>query len=213
MTDFVKLEKQMGDLEEEAVLETLRQLTSEAPSDAEKALDACRKGMDNIGKRYEAEEYFLGDLICAGDLMSEAVNILKPALVKAGGESTGKLVICTVKGDLHDIGKNIVKAIFDAAGFEVIDLGIDVPEDLIVKTAKENNIKIIALSSVLTLAIDSMKTTVDAFNAAGMRDKVKIIIGGNPVSEVVKTYTGADAWSLNPQEAVSICRDWAKTFK
>ena len=211
MVDFEKLAKQMGNLEDEAVLGTLRQLMAESPSDAGKAMEACRRGLEDVGKRFEAEEYFLGDLIFAGDLMSDAVKIIKPALAQSGGASLGKLILCTVKGDLHDIGKNIVASILDAAGFEVIDLGIDVEPELIIKTAKENDVRIIGLSGVLTLAVDSMKATVDASVKAGMRDKVKFIIGGCPVSEVVREYTGADAWSLSPQEAVGICRNWMQS--
>jgi methylmalonyl-CoA mutase cobalamin-binding domain/chain len=208
MIDFSKLEKQMGDLEDDAVLETLKQLMAEAPADAGKAMEACRAGLENVGKRFEEGEYYLSDLIFAGDLMADAAKIIKPALAQTGGGNLGKMIIATVKGDLHDIGKNIVISVFDAAGFEVIDLGIDVDPELIVKTAKENDVKIIGLSGVLSLAVESMKTTVDAFKKAGMRDKVKIILGGCPVTEIVKEYAGADAWTLNPQLAVGICRKW-----
>jgi len=208
MIDFKKLAQQMSDLDDEAVLEALRRLMAEAPTEAGKAMDACREGMEDVGRRFEAGEYYLSDLVFSGEIMTDAVNIIKPGLLQAGVASLGKVIICTVKGDLHDIGKNIVISIFSAAGFDVIDLGFDVAPDVIVKTAQENDVKIIGLSGVLTLAVDAMKASVDAFTKAGMRDKVKIIIGGCPVTEIVKDYTGADAWSLSPQEAVGICRNW-----
>ena len=118
------------------------------------------------------------------------------------------MILCTVKEDLHDIGKNIVRSMLEAAGFEVTDLGIDVPAEKIVETAKEKNIKIVALSGVLTLAIDSMAATVEALKAAGLSD-VKVIIGGAPVNEDVCERVGADAWAHSPQKTVSICKQWA----
>lgn len=121
------------------------------------------------------------------------------------------MILCTVKDDLHDIGKNIVRSMLEAAGFEVLDLGIDVPASEIVKAAKENSIKIVALSGVLTLAIDSMKATVEAFKADGM-DDVKIIIGGAPVSEEAMKITGADEWAHSPQKTVQVCKDWAEAI-
>lgn len=119
------------------------------------------------------------------------------------------MLLCTVKDDLHDIGKNIVRSMLEAAGFEVIDLGIDVPAEKVVETVKAENLKIVALSGVLTLAIDSMKKTVDALKAAGLSD-VKVIIGGAPVSEEAMKITGADEWAHSPQKTVSVCQEWSK---
>ena len=160
--------------------------------------------------RFEEGEYFVGDLIYAGELMTDAVGILKDALVSGDGTGTKtKMILCTVKDDLHDIGKNIVRSMLEAGGFDVLDLGIDVPAADIVKAAKENNIKIVALSGVLTLAVDSMKATVEAFKAEGMND-VKIIIGGAPVSESACKLTGADEWAHSPQKTVAVCKAWAE---
>jgi methanogenic corrinoid protein MtbC1 len=131
-------------------------------------------------------------------------------MVSSSGEKAGKMLLCTVHGDLHDIGKNIVKAFFEASGFDILDLGIDTPVDKIVATAKEQGIKLIGLSGVLTLAIDSMKDTVDGFKAAGMRDDVKIIIGGNCVTADVCKSVGADSWSTSPQAAAATCLEWLK---
>jgi len=210
MNDFEALSAAMGGLDEDTVLDFLNQVMSEGGADAEKAMEACQKGMDIVGSQFESGEFFVSDLIYAGDLMTQAVNILKDALIKGGESGTKtKMILCTVKGDFHDIGKNIVKSMLEAEGFEVVDLGIDVAPETIVKEAKGNDITIIGLSGVLTLAIDSMKETVDAFVTAGIRESVKIIIGGAPVNENVCEIVGADHWAKSPQVTVSTCRSWA----
>jgi methanogenic corrinoid protein MtbC1 len=210
MFDAAKLKTVMGELEEGAVIEILKGVMADGGKEVDAALAACQEGMSIIGTKFEEGEYFVGDLIYSGELMTKAMDVIRPALVaKKGGAST-KLLLCTVEGDLHDIGKNIVRAIFEAGGFEVIDLGIDVPAEKVVQTAKEQGIKVIALSGVLTMAIDAMKRTVDCFAAAGMRDQVKIIIGGAPINAAVSKIVGADAWTINPQEGYEICQNWAK---
>ncbi len=209
MVDFKALAAAMGDLDEDTVMETLRQVMEEGGKNAPQAMEACQKGMELVGAQYESGAYFVGDLIYAGELMTEAVDILKSALVssESSGQKT-RMILCTVKDDLHDIGKNIVRSMLEAGGFEVLDLGIDTPVEKIVDTVKEENIKIVALSGVLTLAIDSMKATVDALRAAGL-DDVKVIIGGAPVSEAACQLTGADEWAHSPQKTVQVCRAWA----
>ena len=201
----------MGDLDEDTMTEMLNEVMADGGSQAQSAMDACQKGMDIVGQRFESGEYFVGDLIYAGELMTTAVGMLKDALVTGDGSSGSKtkMLLCTVKDDLHDIGKNIVRSMLEAAGFEVIDLGIDVPAEKVVETVKAENLKIVALSGVLTLAIDSMKKTVDALKAAGLND-VKVIIGGAPVSEEDMKITGADEWAHSPQKTVSICQEWSK---
>jgi len=210
MIDFEKLAQAMGDLDEDAVVEMLEAVMAEGGADAPQAMASCQKGMDIVGKFFEDGEYFVGDLIYAGELMTQAVSILKDALVSTGSSGPkARMILCTVKDDLHDIGKNIVKSMLEAGGFEVLDLGIDVAADTIVQTAKREGINIIALSGVLTLAIDSMRATVEAFTAAGMRENVKIIIGGAPVSEGACAITGADEWAHDPQKTVRVCKGWA----
>ena len=210
---FYKKSEAKGDIVVEDILETLEQVMAEGGADAQKAMEACQKGMDTVGSLFEEGEYFVGDLIYAGELMTKAVEILKDALITDGGEDTVKarMILCTVKDDLHDIGKNIVRSMLEAAGFEVLDLGIDVAPEKIVETAKAEGINIIGLSGVLTLAIDSMKDTIDAFKEAGMRDDVKIVIGGAPVNAEVCEQTGADAWASSPQTTIDYCKSWAKT--
>ena len=206
MIDFENLAVAMGELDEDTVKEILEAIDNEA--DASAAMEACQKGMDTVGKLFEEGEYFVGDLIYAGELMTDAVEVLKPYL--AGAESTGaktKMILCTVKDDLHDIGKNIVRSMLEANGFDVLDLGIDCPAEKVVETAKAEGIKIVALSGVLTLALDSMKATVDAIKAAGL--ECKIIIGGAPVSAEACKNIGADEWAHSPQKTVQVCKAWA----
>ena len=210
MIDFEALAQAMGELDEDAVNEMLNQVMAEGGADAQKAMEACQKGMNIVGDLFEEGEYFVADLIFAGELMTGAVAILKDALVSGDGAATkARMILCTVKDDLHDIGKNIVKAMLEAGGFEVIDLGIDVPASKVVETVKAEGIKIVALSGVLTLAIDSMKDTVAALKEAGLTD-VKVIVGGAPVNEQVCVITGADAWATNPQVTVQTCKAWAE---
>lgn len=207
--DFKKLAQAMGELDEETVVAELEAVMAAGGGDAPKAMEACQQGMDIVGKLFEEGEYFVGDLIYAGELMTQAVSILKDALISGdGGDVKTKMVLCTVKDDLHDIGKNIVKAMLEAAGFEVIDLGIDVPAEKVVETVKAENIKIVALSGVLTLAIDSMKTTIEAIRAERL-DDVKVIIGGAPVSAEICAMIGADEWAYSPQKTVQTCKAWA----
>ena len=211
MIDFEQLAQAMGELDEDTVKELLEAVMADGGADAPKAMEACQKGMDIVGKLFEEGDYFVGDLIYAGELMTDAVGILKDALVSGDDSGTkAKMVLCTVKDDLHDIGKNIVRSMLEAAGFEVLDLGIDVPAAKVVDTVKAEGVKIVALSGVLTLAIDSMKATIDAIKAAGL-DDVKVIIGGAPVSAEICTMIGADEWAYSPQKTVQTCKNWAAT--
>jgi methylmalonyl-CoA mutase cobalamin-binding domain/chain len=203
------LEQAMVDLDEQAVLDMMRSVAA-GDGDAPSAMEACQKGLETVGQLFEEGEYFIADLIFGGEVMAEAIEIIKPLLAEGGGEGLGKMILCTVKDDLHDIGKNIVGTMMEAAGFELIDLGINVAPEAIVQAAKDNGAKIIGLSGVLSLAIKSMKETVDCFVEAGMRDDVKIIIGGNPVTEATCQLVGADEWALSPHKGVQVCKAWAK---
>ena len=198
----------MRELDEEALLDSVKQAIEAGEASA--ALEACQKGMEGVGELFEEGEYFVGDLIFAGEIMSGAVELLKPALSEAGDMGGGKVLICTVRDDLHDIGKNIVKSLLEAAGFTVCDMGVDVNSSDIVDCALKEDIRIIALSGVLTLSLEAMAETVEAFRTANLRDKVRIIVGGAPVNDVSGPATGADAWTQSPQRAVELCRQWAK---
>lgn len=207
MIDFEKMTAAMGELDEDTVKELLADVAT--VEEANKAMDACQAGMNTVGKLFEDGEYFVGDLIYAGELMSDAVEVLKPLLAAGEGANVkARMILCTVKDDLHDIGKNIVRSMLEASGFDVLDLGIDVSPETIVDTARSENIKIVALSGVLTLALDSMRSTIRAFRDAGM-DDVKIIIGGCPVTEDAANAMGADEWAYSPQKTVKVCSAWA----
>ena len=145
-----------------------------------------------------------------GELDEDTVKeMLDQVMAEGDSGSKTKMILCTVKDDLHDIGKNIVKAMLEAAGFEVFDLGIDVPPEKVVETAKAENIKIVALSGVLTLALNAMKATIEAQHAAGLND-VKVIIGGAPVNETSCKNMVADEWAYSPQKTVATCKAWAQ---
>lgn len=207
MSNLDELKTAMGNLEEDEVARLLDGIVKFG-SGVDGALAACQAGMNIVGEKYASGEYFVADLIYAGELMAGAVAVLKPLVTSDGSAAGGKMVLCTVKGDIHDIGKNIVKALIEAAGIQVIDLGIDAQPQAIVEAIAEHNAQILGLSGVLTLAIDSMKDTVDALKSAGFRDKVKVIIGGAPVTADYCKLIGADAWTLSAAEAVRICKEW-----
>ena len=179
--------------------------------DPVRVLELCREAMDIVGKRFEKQEYFLPELVLAGEMLENIGAIAKPLIQeKSGGEAKklGRVLIGTVHGDLHDIGKNIVTFMLDINGFEVKDIGIDVPVAKFVEEIREFKPSVVGLSGFLTLAFDSMKETVQAIEAAGLRNQMKIMIGGGQVDEAVRTYTGADAYGSNAVAAVTLCRQW-----
>jgi 5-methyltetrahydrofolate--homocysteine methyltransferase len=172
-------------------------------------LETCNEALEIVGRRFECGEAFLPELMIAGEMMEALSGLLKPLLKDAPErKNLGKVVIGTVAGDVHDIGKNIVTFLLDAQGFEVIDLGVDVPVARFVETIRESGAKVVGLSGLLTLAFDSMKATVDAIAAAGLRDQVKIMVGGAPVNEQVCTYAGADAWGMDAVQGVNLAKEW-----
>lgn len=212
MADLQALTQAVGELDEEKVLGLLREFVATNPGveETQQVVNACQQGMAIVGDLFEKNEYFVGDLIFAGELLTAAIDILKPVLGGGSSEKVGSIVLGTVEGDLHDIGKNIFKSMAEAAGFEVYNLGIDVPASTFVEKVKEVKPQIVGMSGVLTLALDSMKKTVDALKEAGLRDQVKIIIGGNPVTEDACRQIGADRFTTNAAEGVKICQGWVK---
>lgn len=206
--NFNELTQALGDLEDDLVLDLLKEFAATNPSEAEalEAVGACQAGMAIVGELFENGEYFVGDLIFAGELLTDAINVLKPSLGSGDTKVMGTILLGTVQGDLHDIGKNIFRSMAEAAGYEVIDMGIDVKVETFVTKAKEIKPQIIGMSGVLTLAIDSMKETVDALKDAGIESK--IIIGGNPVTKESCAFVGADAFTTNAAEGIKICQGW-----
>lgn len=184
----------LADLDEQKVIEIAKKRI-ENKEDPFKILEDIRKATEIIGKRFEEGRYFVSDLIMAGEILKQVMELLKPLLGDKRAESRGKVVIGSVEGDVHDIGKNIVIALLEAEGFEVVDLGVDQPPQAFVDAIKQYNPQIVGLSGLLTEAIESMKRTIDAIKEAGLRDRVKIIVGGGRTSEEVKNYTQADEWA------------------
>jgi len=162
--------------------------------------------MDEVGRRYEANEYFVPELLIAARAMKASLELIRPLLAERGAQPAGRVAIGTVKGDLHDIGKNLVAAMLEGAGFEVIDLGVDVPAERFIAAIKERGANIVAMSALLTTTMGSMKTTMDAMKADGSRSSVKIMIGGAPVTQKYADEIGADGYSSNANGAVALAR-------
>ena len=162
--------------------------------------------MDEVGKRFECEDYFIPELLLSARAMKAALELLRPLLAASGAKSAGRVVIGTVKGDLHDIGKNIVGAMLEGGGFEVIDLGADVAPQKFVSAIRERSPQLICLSALLTVTMPSMKTIIDALREAGVRDSVKILVGGAPVTAEFAREIGADGFGENATAAVALAR-------
>ncbi|MFA7695338.1 MAG: corrinoid protein [Methanoregula sp.] len=182
------------DLDETKCIELLNQRIA-AKEDPLLILEDIRKATDIVGKRFEEGRYFVSDLMMVGEILSQAMVILKPVFGEHKVASRGTIVVGTVEGDVHDIGKNIVTALLEAEGFTVVDIGVDQPPEVFVKAIQEHHPVVVSMSGLLTEAIESMKKTVDAIKAAGLRDKVKIIIGGGRCDEEAREHTGADEWA------------------
>ena len=166
--------------------------------------------MDEVGKRFECNDYFVPELLIAARAMKTSLTIITPYLVKTGAEPAGRVVIGTVQGDLHDIGKNLVASMLEGGGFQVVDLGVDVPPQKFVDAAKEKEGTIVALSALLTTTMTMMRTVVDALAKAGIRDKTKVMIGGAPITQQYADEIGADGYSDNASSAVSLARKFVK---
>jgi 5-methyltetrahydrofolate--homocysteine methyltransferase len=162
--------------------------------------------MNEVGKRFEEQEYFIPEMLLAARAMKGALEILRPLLAAGGAQPTGRIVLGTVKGDLHDIGKNMVGSMLEGAGFEVFDVGIDVPAEKFVEAIKGKSPDILALSALLTTTMPEMKKTIDALIQAGVRSQVKVIVGGAPVTRAYADEIGADGYGENASSAVTIAR-------
>jgi trimethylamine corrinoid protein len=199
------------DMDETKALQEAKSLL-DAGCDPMKILEACSAAMEAVGKRFESGEYFLPHLMMAGEMLKQISDTIKPLIHedKTASEK-GRVLIGTVKGDIHDIGKNIVTFLLEANGFEVRDIGIDQPPGSFVDAVREFRPRVVGMSGLLTLAFDAMKETVQALQAAGLRDRVKIMIGGGQMSEKVKDYTGADAYGPDALAGVRLCKQWIRS--
>ena len=203
--DFVNL---LADLKENEVLEMVKKRL-DSGEDPIKILDDGREAMAIVGKRFADGEYFLPELVFSGELLKQISELVKPHLKQAvETKKLGKVVIGTVAGDIHDIGLNIVNFMLDVNGFEVTNLGVDVPKEKFVEAIQETKAPILGLSGFLTPAFDAMKETVAAVETVGMRDKIKIMIGGGQINDDIKKYAKADAYGKDAMEAVALAKEW-----
>ncbi|MDP7099662.1 MAG: cobalamin-dependent protein [Rhodospirillales bacterium] len=206
-----KLVNLIADMEEDEALALTQELIDEG-AEPTAILEICRAAMDIVGQRFEDNEYFVPELILAGEVLDQMSAMVKPLIADTTDEEdkvdSGMVLIGTVHGDLHDIGKNIVTFMLDVNGYNVIDLGVDVSPQAFIDAIKEKSPEIVGLSGFLTLAFDSMKETVEAISEAGLREEVKIMIGGGQVDEQILNYTGADSFGLNAMSAVNQCKEW-----
>ena len=205
MFDLKKLAEDMGALREDDVLQEIRQIVHGEPDKVPDVLQALSQGMDIVGKQFDGFEYFVGDLIFASSIFVQALEILRPVFPMTPEGQKDRVILATAEGDLHDLGKNIVKIALQARGFTVIDLGVNVAPATIVNCAKSENIHIIGLSAVLTSTVDALERTVAAFKAEGIRDQVKIIVGGSSINENVVKKIKADYYAKTPEDTVNIC--------
>jgi methanogenic corrinoid protein MtbC1 len=198
----------LADLKEAEALEAVKARLS-AGEEPLKILEDARRGMEIVGKRFAGGDYFIPDLVYSGEILKSVTELVKPKMAKAAEtKRLGKVVFGTVAGDIHDIGKDIVVFMLDVNGFEVHDLGVDVPVQKFIDKIKETGAPVVGLSGFLTLAFDSMKQTIEAIEKAGLRDKVKVMIGGGQMSEEVRKYTGADAYGKDAMAGVSLAKKW-----
>ncbi len=200
---------ELAELNEEEVARLVKERL-DAGEDPVAILDDCRRGMDIVGERYKAGDYFLSELIVSGEIFKDSMKLIEPHLKTDTTASATKIVLGTVKGDIHNIGKDIVAVLLKGAGFEVYDLGIDVKTSDFVDKLKETGAPILGMSGLLTPSFDSMKETIEAVKEAGLRDKVKIVIGGGVVTELVQRHTGADAFTDDAMDGVEICRRFGR---
>lgn len=205
--EYVQL---FADLMEEEVIRKTRERIEEG-DDPMDILDDTREGMAIVGRRFADHEYFLPELILSGELLRDCAEMVKP-LIKAdesgGQKKLGKVVIGTVAGDIHDIGLNIVEFVLDVNGFDVTNLGVNVPKEKFVETVREEEPDVVGLSGFLTVAFDAMRDTVEALEQAGLRDGIKVMIGGGQMDDEIARYAKADAFGTDAMAAVALSREW-----
>jgi methylmalonyl-CoA mutase cobalamin-binding domain/chain len=209
MGDKEELRKALIELDEIRTYKLVKGML-ELKVDPKDILELLREAVEVVGEKFNKKEYFLTELVMAGEIFSQSVKIMEPHMKNAidTGSKSETVVIGTVKGDVHDIGKNIFVTLLQAAGFNVIDLGVDIPPERFVEKVKETGAKIVGYSGLLTVALESMKETTQALENAGLRKNVKIIIGGLPVDENWMREAGADAFTDNAFQGVSIVKKW-----
>lgn len=207
--ELVRVAKFLSDLEEVPLLSLVQELldTGVEPT---VIIAACQDGMQVVGERYSAEDYFVSEVLFSSELFNKVIDVIGPRLLSSDSGPKTMVVIGTVKDDVHDIGKNLVAAMLRCNGFEVYDLGIDVPARAFVDKVRETGARVVGLSGLLTVAFDSMKDTVNALEIAGLRDKVKIMIGGDMVNDAVCDMVGADGCGRDAVAAVKLAKSFSE---
>jgi methylmalonyl-CoA mutase cobalamin-binding domain/chain len=205
MSHLQKIVDAIVDLDDTIALNMAEKLIKKGTNPME-ILEKCRQGMSIVGDKFESGNFFLSEMIMASEIFNQVMEKIRPQLKKTNTSTMGKIVIGTVEGDIHDIGKNIVIAILEAEGFEVIDLGVDVSPSKFVKAIKEHEPDIVGMSSLLTVALETTKRTVDAIVEAGLRNNVKIIVGGGRINSKAADYIKPDAFSDNAAHGVKLCK-------
>lgn len=203
-----KLITMMADLLEEETLDMAKELVQKGTAPTA-ILDDARSAMEIVGRRFETGEYFIPDLMMAGEILKGISEMVRPLLESdTPSAKKGKVLIGTVAGDIHDIGKDIVTFMLDVSGYDVLDIGIDVPVQVFVERIKEFRPSVVGLSGFLTLAFESMKKTIEALEEAGLRKNVKVMIGGGQINDDVRKYVNADAYGKDAVAAVNLCKQW-----
>ena len=204
MTSRDKIVEAIIELDEQAALELADGMIKSGTEPVE-ILERCREGMSLVGEKFESGDFFLSEMIMAAEIFNQIMNIVRPHLKSALSEPRGKVVIGTVEGDVHDIGKNIAIALLKAEGFDIVDLGVDVPPATFVEAIREHEPDIVGMSSLLTVALETTKQTIDAITEAGLRDKVRIIVGGGRIDSHATEYIKPDASTDNAAQGVRMC--------
>ena len=206
MTDLSKLHDSILKGDTNAAVEITKEALADKVDPEELVAKYMIPAMDEVGRRFEANEFFVPELLLAARTMRSALELLRPLLAEQGAEPAGRVVIGTVKGDLHDIGKNLVASMLEGGGFEVVDLGVDVSPDKFIEAIKEKKANIVALSALLTTTMPAMKNTIDELKNNGLRDQVTVLVGGAPVTQQFAEEIGADGYSDNANGAVTLAR-------
>jgi len=207
MADLNQLSEAILNGDAKAAVSLTKQAIDAGVSPMELVTNHMIPAMDEVGRRFECEEYFVPELLLAGRAMKGALELIRPLLAASGVEPAGRVVIGTVKGDLHDIGKNLVASMLEGGGFEVVDLGADVPPDKFIDAVRKHGSNLVCLSALLTVTMPAMRTTINALAEAGLRSKVRIMVGGAPVTPQFATDVGADGYSESASSAVALARN------
>jgi len=203
-----KFEDSIVSLDADGAIDAYKKLIRSSKASVDEVFRAIGRALDVVGRKYEDREYFLSELIMAGEVVKEVLKLVEPEYKRDERKAKATVVLATVRGDLHDIGKNIIAMLLESSGFKVVDLGTDVPAESIAKAVRENNARILGLSTLLTTTMPEFGNVVRKLKEEGLRQKVKVIVGGAALNEDVAKKYGVDAWGKTAVDGVRICRQW-----